>query len=167
MYETIDLFGDPHALATPRTVREELGDGVFVLRNPDPLQTPTRCIGDWLEHWAQETPDTLFLAERDIDGKWKRLSYQQTRQQVGRVAQGLLDLQLPPGPIVVLSDNSLDHALLILAAMHIGRPVCTVSSAYSRLSKDFIKLKVILDQLEPALLYASDAGTYGAALGAW
>ena len=167
MYETIDLFGDPHALATPRTVREELGNGVFVLRNPDPLQTPTRCIGDWLEHWAQETPDTLFLAERDIAGKWKRLSYQQTRQQVGRVAQGLLDLQLPPGPIVVLSDNSLDHALLILAAMHIGRPVCTVSSAYSRLSKDFIKLKVILDQLEPALLYASDAGTYGAALGAW
>ncbi len=171
MYETVELFGDVNALARPRTVRQELAGGGFILRNPEPLQAATRCIGDWLERWAKETPDALFIAERDVQAiqqsQWRRLNYLQTRQQVGCVAQGLIDLNLPPGPVVILSDNSVDHALLILAAMHIGRPVCTVSSAYSRLSKDFIKLKAILDQLQPALIYASDAATYGPALNSW
>ena len=57
------------------------------------------------------------------------------RQRVGSVAQALLDLQLPAQqPIVVLSDNALDHLVLMLAAMHIGRAVCTVSSGYCRLA---------------------------------
>lgn len=171
MQDIVELFGDAQALALPRTVREELKGGGFILRHPEPLQQTVRCIGDWLEHWARETPDAPFIAERAAQGpqagQWRRLTYRQTRQQVGRIAQGLIDLSLPPGPVVILSDNSVDHALLILAAMHIGRPVCTVSSAYSRLSKDFIKLKAILEQLEPALIYASDAATYGAALNSW
>ena len=67
-------------------------------------------------------------------------------------------------PVVVLSDNSVDHLVLMLAAMHIGVPVCTVSSAYCRLSKDFLKIREIVRMLDPALVYASDAATYGPAL---
>ena len=167
MQETLEIFGDAQALAVPQTLREDLGAGTFVLRHPEALGDTARCIGDWLEHWAQQTPQALFLAERDANDQWRSLSYGQTRDQIGRVAQGLLDLKLAPGPIVILSDNSVDHALLVLATMHIGRPVCTVSSAYSRLSKDFVKLRSILEQLQPAMLYASDARTYGAALDCW
>jgi feruloyl-CoA synthase len=163
----IHLFGDPQALAPPQAVRESRPDGSFVLRSADPLRPHVRCIGDWLEHWAARTPDALFLAEREASGDWRQLTYAQARDMVGRIAQGLLDLRLPAGPVVVLSDNSVDHALLALATMHIGRPVCTVSSAYSRLSKDFSKIHGILDQLEPALVYASDVATYGAALSSW
>ena len=163
----VQLFGDREALASPQAVLEDRPDGGFVLRSADPLRPHARCIGDWLEHWAARTPDTLFLAERDASGDWRQLTYAQARELVGRIAQGLLDLGLPPGPVVVLSDNSVDHALLALATMHIGRPVCTVSSAYSRLSKDFRKIHGILDQLEPALVYASDAASYGAALASW
>ncbi|OYV02454.1 MAG: feruloyl-CoA synthase [Burkholderiales bacterium PBB5] len=134
------LFDDAAALAPPRAVREALPDGAFVLRHPEPLQPYARCIGAWLEHWAQ----------------------------VGRLAQSLLDLPLPAGaPVVVLSDNAVDHALLLLAGMHVGRPVCTVSSAYSRLAKDFAKLHGMLDALAPALVYASDAAVYGPALAGW
>jgi feruloyl-CoA synthase len=163
----VHLFGDAAALAEPRAVRESLANGGFVLRHPDALQAHARCIGDWLEQWAAQTPDALFLAERDATGAWRRLGYRRTRELVGAVAQGLLDLALPPGPVVVLSDNAVDHALLALAAMHIGRPICTVSSAYSRLSKDFSKIHAILDQLEPAVIYASDAKTYGPAISSW
>jgi feruloyl-CoA synthase len=162
------LFDDPNSLAPPRAERQPLAGGGFVLRHPEPLQPYTRCIGAWLEHWAVTTPDALFLAERDAHGAWRRLSYAQVRQFVGRLGQALLDLQLPAGkPVVVLSDNAVDHALLLLASMHVGRPVCTISSAYSRLSKDFSKVHGMLDALDPALVYASDAAVYGPALAQW
>ncbi|HEY6355218.1 MAG TPA: feruloyl-CoA synthase [Burkholderiaceae bacterium] len=165
---TIALFDDPAALAPPRAERVARADGGFVLRHPEPLQPHSRCIGDWLEHWALTTPQAPFLAERATSGSWRQLSYAQARQQVGRIAQALLDLSLPHGqPVVVLSDNSVDHALLALAAMHIGVPVCTVSSAYCRLTKDTGKIKGILETLQPALVHAAEPGVYGAAITAW
>ncbi|HSV51974.1 MAG TPA: feruloyl-CoA synthase [Burkholderiaceae bacterium] len=149
-------------------MRESRPDGGFVLRHPEPLRPYARCVGEWLEHWAAATPGALFLAERDSSGEWRRLSYQQVRGLVGRIAQGLLDLDLPSGkPVVILSDNAIDHALLALATMHVGRSVCTVSSAYCRLSKDHGKIHGILDLLDPALVYASDASVYGPALASW
>ncbi|HSB98565.1 MAG TPA: feruloyl-CoA synthase, partial [Burkholderiaceae bacterium] len=142
--------------------------GAFVLRHPEPLQPHARCVGEWLEHWARITPDALFLAERDASGGWRRLSYADTRAQVGRIAQAMLDLRLPADqPVVVLSDNAVDHALLALATMHLGRAVCSVSSAYCRLTKDYGKVKGILDTLDPALVFASDPAVYGAAVRAW
>ncbi|MBL8328931.1 MAG: feruloyl-CoA synthase [Rubrivivax sp.] len=162
------LFDDPAALAPPRVMREDLPGGGFILRHAEPLQPHARCIGDWLEHWARTTPEAIFLSEREADGRWRQLSYRQVRQAAGRLAQGLLDLRLPPGqPLVVLSDNAVDHALLLLAALHIGRPVCTVSSAYSRQTQDFSRIHAILGALEPALIYASDAAVYGAAAASW
>ncbi|MBE7417609.1 MAG: feruloyl-CoA synthase [Ideonella sp.] len=161
-------FGEADALATPRTLREDLGGGAFVLRHPEPLQPHARCVGDWLEHWAQTTPDALFLAERDAQGQWRRLTYRDVRERVGRLAQAMLDLGLPAAkPVVVLSDNSVDHALLALATMHLGRALCSVSSAYCRLTKDHTKISGILDTLDPAAVYASDPAVYGTALHAW
>jgi feruloyl-CoA synthase len=163
---SIALFGDPSALAPPRTERVTRADGSFVLKHPDALQPHARCTGEWLEHWAATTPDAPFLSEREASGGWRRLNYAQVREQAGRIA--LLDMALPAGaPVVVLSDNSVDHALLALACQHIGRPLCTVSSAYCRLTKDTTKIRGILDALEPALVYAVEPGVYGPAIRAW
>ncbi len=160
-----DFHGDPRELALPRTVRIALDDGSFVLRSPEPLQPYARCIGEWLERWATATPDAPAFAERRVDGSWRRLSWAQTRAQVGRIAQSLLGLDLrPQAPVVVLSDNAIDHLLLMLATMHVGRAVCTVSSAYCRLTRDYSKIQGILATLGPALVYASDAEVYGAAI---
>ena len=165
---TVTLFDDPGALAPPRCTRTPLPGGGFVLRHPEPLQPHARCVGDWLEHWAHTTPDAPFLAERAADSAWRRLTYAQARRDVGAIAQTLLDLALPRAqPVVVLSDNSIDHALLALAAMHVGMAICTVSSAYCRLTKDTAKVKGILDALRPALVYAVEPGVYGPAIRAW
>lgn len=162
------LFDDAAALAPPRVLREDLPGGGFILRSPEPLQPFVRCIGEWLEHWADTTPDAVFLAERDATGGWRQLTYRQTRDAVGRLAQAQLDLDLPADkPVVILSDNSVDHALLILATMHLGRVACTVSSAYCRLTKDFEKIHAILDALDPGLVYAVDPGVYGPPVRAW
>ena len=158
-----NFFTDPRMLAPRNTAKVDLGGGAFELHSPEPLQPYARCIGEWLEHWARETPDALAFAEPAAQGGWRKLSWRELRHQVGAVAQGLLDLTLPAGkPIAVLSDNSLDHLVLLLAGMHIGRAVCTVSSAYCRLAAgDHGRIHGILQALDPALVYASDAAVYG------
>ena len=165
-----DFFANPSLIAPRRCVREDRGDGVFVLRSPEPLQPYERCVGEWLERWAHETPDAPAFGEPDAaqPGGWRMLSWAALRRQVGAVAQALLDMQLPPqGPVVVLSDNALDHLVLLLAGLHIGRPVCAVSSGYCRLAGgDFSRIHGILQTLQPALVYASEAALYGPALAA-
>lgn len=157
-----DLFAAQGQLAPQNVHVQAKGAGAFVLRSPMSLAEPARCIGDWLEHWAAQRPEHTFLAERDADGQWRRLNYRQVRQSVGAIAQALLDMDLPAGqPVVALSDNSVDHALLMLAAMHIGRPFCTISSAYTRLAKDASRLQQMLALVRPALIYAADASVYG------
>ena len=162
------FFGNEGLLAPRRCERQERDGGVFVLRSPEPLQAFERCVGEWLERWARETPDARAVAEPDASQPegWQTLSWAELRQRVGAVAQALLDMDLAPdGPVVVLSDNSLDHLVLLLAGMHIGRAVCTVSSGYCRLAGgDFGRIHGILQTLQPALVYASDAATYGPAL---
>jgi feruloyl-CoA synthase len=172
----MSFFDDPRMLAPPRTVKTDLGGGAFTLHSPDPLQPYARCVGEWLERWALQTPDAPAFAERasapdaasagGANPGWTVLRWGELRQRVGAVAQSLLDLRLPAHqPIVVLSDNSLDHLVLSLAALHIGRAVCSVSSGYCRLAKgDFTKIHAILDKLAPVLVYAADAATYGPVL---
>lgn len=162
------FFDNPLCLPPRQTQKTDLADGGFVLRNPEPLQPYARCVGEWLEHWALLTPDTAAFAEPDATqpGGWRSLSWRALRQQVGALAQGLLDLRLAPGkPIVVLSDNALDHLLLLLAGMHVGRAVCTVSSGYCRLAGgDYSRIHGILQALDPALVYAASAATYAPAV---
>ena len=163
------FFDDPRMLAPRRTLKTPLAGGGFVLSSPEPLQPYARCVGEWLEHWARETPDALAVAEPAGPGQggaWRQMNWGQLRRQVGAVAQGLLDLDLPAAkPLAILSDNALDHLVLVLAGMHVGRAVCTISSGYCRLAQDdYTRIHGILQALDPALVYASDAAVYGPAL---
>lgn len=153
-------------LALPDIERIDLADGAFVLRSRMQPRPHARCIGDWLEHWARATPDTVFLAERTAPGgPWRRLTYAAVRRQVGGIAQALLDLGLSDAaPVVILSDNSVDAALLKLAAMHVGVPIAILSSAYTRATADHGKLHSLLRLLGPGLMYASDGQLYGPAM---
>lgn len=108
------FFDDPRMLAPRQTVKTLRPGGGFELASPEPLQPYARCVGEWLEHWAQQTPAATAFAEPAPEGGWRSLSWGALRAQVGAVAQGLLDLQLPAGkPIAILSDNSLDHLVLV------------------------------------------------------
>jgi feruloyl-CoA synthase len=159
------FLDDPGQIAPPAVARVSFGDGSFVLRSPEPLQPYARCVGEWLDRWAAQAPDAPAFSERLDDDGWRHLTWREARIQVGRLAQGLLGLDLrPQAPVAVLSDNAIDHLLLMLAAMHVGRAVCTVSSAYCRLTRDHTRIHAILNTLGPALVYASDAAVYGPAV---
>ncbi|WP_448123997.1 feruloyl-CoA synthase [Pseudomonas veronii] len=156
-----DFFNDPTQLAPAKVLYEARADGSFVLSSPEPLQPYARCVGQWLEHWAVQTPQRAYLAERRGAG-WFSLNYAQVRQRVGALAQGLLELDLPAGrPLLMLSENDLDQALLTLAALHVGIPVSTISVAYSRnTGSGCSKLKAIVEVLKPALIFVNDGDAY-------
>jgi feruloyl-CoA synthase len=160
-----DFASDAGRLAPARVIRTFRADGGFVLRSPEPLEPYDRAVGVWLDRWAAETPDAIVFAERRSEGDLRHLTWGALRRHVGALGQRLLEPRFAPGrPVVIVSDNAIDHGLLMLAAQYIGRPVCSVSSAYTRLIRDRSRLREILRALGPAVVYASDAATYGPAL---
>src|SRR5699024_2457638 len=99
--------------ADPAVTIDQAANGTIILSNPMPLEPYARCVGDYLEHWAQIKPDAPFLAERNSQGGWTYLRYGQALEQVEQIASTLLDRGLnTEQPVCVLSDNSLEHALL-------------------------------------------------------
>ncbi|OAF15198.1 feruloyl-CoA synthase [Bradyrhizobium neotropicale] len=166
---TATARGDASSLfAMPKTVAEHRADGSIVLRSPERLREGARCIGDWLEQWARQTPDAIFLAERgSVEAPWTTVSYAQALRQVRAAASWILAQGLSAQrPVVILSDNSIDHALLALAAQHVGVPSAAISPAYSLMSRDFDKLKSMIALLEPGAIYVSATKPFAAALAA-
>jgi feruloyl-CoA synthase len=154
--------------AKPEIVAYKRADGSIWLRSTTPLQQHARCVGDWLEHWARQTPEKIFLGERSsVDAPWSTVTYKDALRQVRSSAAWILAQGLSAEhPLVILSDNSIDHALLALAAMHVGAPVAAISPAYSLVSKDFDKLKSMIRLLEPGAIYVSSMKAFAPALAA-
>jgi feruloyl-CoA synthase len=160
--------GDEPLFATPAVTKVERPDGSIILRSAIPLKSCARCVGDWLEHWARQTPQRIFLAERPRpDAPWTTLTYRDALQQVRACGAWMLSKGMSAErPFAILSDNSIDHALLSLAAMHVGVPVASISPAYSLMSRDFEKLKSMVRLLEPGAIYVSGMSEFAPALGA-
>ena len=157
-----DLF------ATPAIVADRRADGSIILKSSEPLRASARCVGDWLEHWVRQTPERIFLAERgNVDAPWTTVNYRDALRQVRSIASWILAQRLSAErPLVILSDNSVDHALFALAAMHVGVPSAAISPAYSLMSKDFDKLKSMIGLLEPGAIYVTGTKPFAAALAA-
>ncbi|NOT59466.1 MAG: feruloyl-CoA synthase [Acidobacteria bacterium] len=149
-----------------RVVVERRDDGALVLRSPEPLAPYPRCLGEALEHWARARPDQIYLAQRD-GAAWRTLTFAQAHQQVRALATALLQRDLSAErPLAILSENSIEHALLALAAMHAGIPYVPISASYSLMSRDYQKLRAVFALLMPGLVFADDGARYAAALAA-
>lgn len=143
---------------------ETRAGGVRILRASQPLHTYERCVTAWLVRWASEAPARLFLAQRRGDS-WREVSYGAAMESVSRLGQALLDRGLSvERPLAILSGNGIEAALFTLAAMHVGVPVACVSPAYSLASRDFGRLRHVLDLLTPGLVFADDAAAFAGAL---
>lgn len=131
-------------------------DGVRVLRSTEALLPFPARLTDRLEHWARETPDRVFVAKRHQGGDWRTITYAQMRDRAKAVGEALARRPLnPERPIAILSDNDLEHLTLALGAMWVGVPYTPVSPAYSLVSKDFGKLRHILETITPGMVFAS------------
>ena len=143
---------------------EHRPDGSVILRSPQPLGRCERSIGEWLVRWARDVPDRVFLADR-TGWPWRTVTYREALGAARSIGQALIDRRLDDGhPVAVLSDNSVDHALVALGAMFIGVPVAPISAAYSLASRDHAKLRAIFRLLKPGLVFADDREKFAPAL---
>ncbi|SEQ81823.1 feruloyl-CoA synthase [Loktanella sp. DSM 29012] len=152
---------------TPRFAYDRRADGTILMRQTDPLPDHPQVMAAYLDHWAQTAPDRTWIARRGPDGNWITVSYAQALDAARRLGAGLLDLGLTADrPLLILSENSLEHALLGLASAYVGVPFAPVAVPYSLVSQDHGKLRDIAVTLNPGAVFADDAATFTKALGA-
>jgi len=151
--------------ATDVTIERRAG-GVIHMRSPHALAPYPRHLLERLSYWAERAPGRTLFAQRSGAG-WRTLTYGDALVRARRVGEALLERELSAErPLVVLSGNDIEHALLHLGSMYAGIPYAPVSPAYSLLSSDFGKLRAVLNLLTPGLVYASDRAAYGKAIAA-
>jgi feruloyl-CoA synthase len=132
-------------------------DGTILVRSPHELGSYAEKMTERLDHWARQASYRTFLAERDANGRWRNVTYAESQYFARRIAQALIRRDLSvERPIVILSGNDIEHALLGLGAMYAGVPYAPVSPAYSLVSTDFEELRYILKLLTPGMVFASD-----------
>ena len=124
--------------------------GTHYLRAEQDLQAFPERLSDRLQHWAQTRPAHTFMARRAKNadgtlGDWQHISYAQAWQSARSIAQGLIQRGLTADrPVAILSENSLEHALLALGCLIAGVPYTPVSPPYALVSVDYDKLKHVL-----------------------
>lgn len=145
-------------------VREGEGGTLYVDQQLELPPYPAR-VTERLVHFAQEKPHQTLYAGRGPDGDWQRLSFASALAGARRLGQVLIDAGLSADrPLVILSGNDLDHALLALAALHVGIPYAAISPAYSLVAEDFSRLAGIVDTLTPGMVFAADAARFQPAI---
>jgi feruloyl-CoA synthase len=150
----------------PRDVEIEWRpDGSIRLKSPHALAPFPAKLTERLEYWAATAPARTFLAQRRTNGDWRCVTYGETFAQVRRIGEALLARDLSAErPIVILSGNDIEHALIGLAASYVGIPHAPVSPAYSLLSSDFNKLRYIIELLTPGLVFVADGNPFRRAI---
>lgn len=151
----------------PREIEVDRREGgVIVMKSRFPLMDHDPNLPMALAKWAQQRPDHIWLAQRKgQDRQWRRVSYGEAKRIVDSVTQALLDLKLPEGrPLTVLSGNSIEFALMMMAAMQARIPTAPVSPAYSLMSHDHLKLKYLFDLVKPAAVMVQNGAPFTKAL---
>lgn len=147
----------------PKDIDVETRDNGFTyVRSSGSLgDYPTR-LTDKLIYWAEKTPDVTYIAQREPGhGPWRRVSYAEALQAARSIGQALLNRGLSAErPVLILSGNDIEQALLALGCQYAGIPYSPISPAYSLVSKDYDKLLHVLKVTTPGLVFTSDAEPY-------
>ncbi|MFN3494252.1 MAG: AMP-binding protein, partial [Hydrogenophaga sp.] len=154
---------------TRATLRDG-ANGVHYLCADKTLPPYPERITDRLVHWAHTKPHQTLFARRTKNadgsaGAWRHVTFAQALDAARRIGQALLNRGLSAErPVLILSENDLEHALLALGCVYAGIAYCPTSPAYSLLSQDFDKLHHVVKTLTPGLVFASDAQRYSRAM---
>src|SRR5436190_3647938 len=120
----------PISFGTPAVDVERRGDGTIYLRPKAQLRDYPVRITDRLHHWVEVAPDRVCMAERNAARGWRQITYAELLTSSRHIASALLARGLSAEkPVVILSGNSVDHALIAFGALYAGIPFCPVSQA--------------------------------------
>jgi feruloyl-CoA synthase len=156
-------FRDPRYAARQLEV-ERRADGSILLFNPMPFDTSATTTLQPLARWSVEAPQRVWLAERSGDG-WRTATYGEAAQQVAALAGGLAALGLGPDrPLLILSRNGIDHALVSYGAMSLGCPIAPIAPQYGLAGADLSRLAHACGVIQPGAVLVDDAVAFEGAL---
>lgn len=156
----------PIDFAPVDVICEPSADGSLRLSSRTQLGSYDSSLANLFRSAVDREAGRVFLAERIGEG-WRKITYEQARLVVDALAAALIERGLSADrPLMILSGNGIDHALLMLAGFTAGIPIAPISVAYSLQSQDHGKLKYIAELLTPGLVYVSDTGPFARALAA-
>lgn len=142
-------------------------DGTVILSSPPAPAIEQNGFVDFLPYWAQRRGNTPAFSERQAQGEWRSITWGGLWSQVRNVAAGLLNLGLGQGrPLMLLSGNSIEQAIVLLAAEYAGVPTAPVSPAYSTISSDCARLKDIAARVQPAAIFVQEHAMFERAIAA-
>jgi feruloyl-CoA synthase len=146
---------------------EHRADGTILMRQRGALPEHLPTLADYLDRWATATPERTWIARREGNGEWRRITYGAARDMARRIGASLLAMGLgPERPLLILSENGLEHALLGAACFSVGIPYAPVTPAYALVSTDHGRLRGIADTLRPGAVFADDGAAFAPALAA-
>src|ERR1041385_5655638 len=125
------LMNDVHATAPHRPInfaparvtRTTDADGTIRLACATPLGAYEPSLARLFRKSVEAQPGRTFLQERAGD-QWRKLTYEEARRAVDGLAASLIERGLSADrPVMILSGNSSEHALLMIACFTAGVPV--------------------------------------------
>lgn len=150
---------------SPRLSHEVRDDGTILMRQVEDLPDHLPVLADYLDKWADQVPDRAWIARRGDDGNWIKITYGAARRKARAIGAALLDIGLAPDrPLLILSENSLEHALLGISCAYVGIPFAPISPAYSLVSNGVEKALGIVEKLNPKAIFADDGTVFADAV---
>ncbi|PCG13600.1 AMP-binding protein [Sphingomonas adhaesiva] len=144
---------------------ERRDDGVVLIRQRHAMAPPARSIVHLLAERAAAHPERPFILQRTVDGGgWEGISYGEAMRAAEGIAQWLLDRGMgSDDAVMILSANSVEHALMTLGCYAAGVPAAPVSPAYSLISTDHAKLRHAAATVSPRVVFAQSAAPFARA----
>lgn len=145
---------------------ERRDDGTLIVDPVTTLDPFVPSLPAQLADWAARDPGRPCMAQRaGKGGPWVRHSFGEFKRAADAVTQWLLDRHLPPGrSVLILSGNSVAHAVIKFGGMAAGIPVCPVSANYSLMPGDFGRLRHVVALVRPAVVFAEATAQFRRAL---
>ena len=100
------------------------------------LELSNRTLGDWLEHWAETTPDKEYIvySDRNLRFTWSKFN-----ERVDNMAKGLLSIGVEKGTHVgIWAGNVPDWLTFLYACAKIGAVAVTVNTNYKQAELEYL-----------------------------
>jgi feruloyl-CoA synthase len=146
----------------PDVTVERRADGSILVRSNHAPGDGPRSIAHLLQEKAQAHPDRPWMKQREPGhGPWRQVTYGEALRAAEGIAQWLLDRGLTGADsVMVLSANSIEHALVMLGCYTAGVPVAPISPAYSLISSDHAKLRHCAEVVRPKVVFAQSGAMF-------
>jgi fatty-acyl-CoA synthase len=109
------------------------------------LQLSERTLGQWLEHWAETTPDKEYIVYSDRNLRW---TWKEFNERVDDMSRGLVAIGVTRNSHVgIWAANVPDWLTLLYACAKIGAVYITVNTSYKQSELEYLCQNSDMDTL--------------------